>query len=117
MQLSELRRALRVFGQDEKGTGEELYRRLVKAVNSNNLTARASFKGGRPDAYETGVEFKSGIDNLRGGQLVLDILEGNKNKVRWFPSWDSLERLLEKKGRDESILFDSYLSFVVWVTS
>lgn len=93
---------------------QDLYNRLVDIVSKNKKEAEKMIKGGTPDAEQSFVEFKFGRDTLRPNQIILDILKGRNGKVRWLPSWDSLELTLEKKKRDESILFDSYLSYLKW---
>ena len=92
----------------------DLYRALIYRISKNPRGAKKLIKGGIPDAAGASVEFKAGFDVLRPSQLIYDILKGRKGKVRWLPSWDSLELTLEKKRKDESILFDSYLSYLLW---
>lgn len=114
----EIRKALRCLGALAKPTTTILlYERLVKVVNRNKKKSGDSIISGVPDCKRIGVEFKIGIDYLRKDQLIYDILHGRKGKVRWLPSWDSLELWLEKKGRDESLFFDSYLSYLKWCDS
>jgi hypothetical protein len=99
---------------DLKLSISRLYKLLVKSVYNNKERANQLLKGGHPDCRQAFVEFKIGVDYLRGNQLIFDILNGRKGRVRWLPSWDSLELTLEKKGKDQSILFSSYLSYLKW---
>jgi phytoene dehydrogenase-like protein len=112
----EIKRGLKILGVafEKYEPTIRLYRKFAAAVKQNKEKAAALFKGGIPDAAKTGVEFKAGIDSLRAQQLVADILRGRKSRVRWFPSWDSLELMLEGKKKDESTLFGSYFSFIKW---
>jgi hypothetical protein len=111
-----LRLALQSLGL--KSSGEEnvsyLYATLRGAAKCIEIQSPSGRQLGQPDAKESCVEFKIGMDCLRFTQLIYNVFHGDKGKVRWFPSWDSLERLLEKKGRDESLFFNSYLSYLRW---
>jgi hypothetical protein len=89
----------------------KLYYQLVDAVMNRDEKAREILRGGIPDAKDGWVEFKFGIDFLRADQLIADILEGRRSKVRWLPSWDALEKILEG-GVNDSSLFDSYQNFI-----
>jgi len=114
----ELRRSLEKLGLVDSiqpnQSFKSLYKTLIEMVYKDKPKAKELLKGGKPDCHKTLVEFKVGIDFLRGNQLVFDILNGRKGKVRWLPSWDSLELTLEKKKKDKSILFSSYLSYLKW---
>ena len=88
-----------------------LYKKLVEAVNRDKKKAVRVLEGGTPDAVDTYTEYKFGIDGLRASQMILDILGGHKGKVRWIPNYDSLEITL-RGGKNESILFESYLSYL-----
>ncbi len=90
-----------------------LYHELREAVSSNELRAKKVLRGGNPDAREGYVEFKFGIDILRADQLISNILNGDLSKVRWLPSWDALEKILDG-GLNDSSLFDSYYDFITW---
>jgi hypothetical protein len=90
----------------------ELFYLLKRAVKRSKKKFLTEF--GKPDCQGVGVEFKIGIDYLRTTQLLYNVATKNRLKVRWFPSWDSLELMLEGKGEDESLLFDSYLSYLQW---
>lgn len=110
----ELRKALRGLGGIKirlKADTTSLYKELVVAVNKNKEKAKKLLYGGSPDAIGTRTEFKFGLDYLRDAQIILDILNGRKSKLRWVPSYDSLEMTL-RGNKNESILFDSYLSFL-----
>jgi hypothetical protein len=110
----ELRKALRrlVGAQIRLKTDvASLYQELVEAVNDNKTKAKRVFKGGIPDAAELNTEFKFGLDGLRAGQIVLDILGNCHGKIRWIPSYGSLEKTL-RGGENESFSFKSYLSYL-----
>jgi hypothetical protein len=90
-----------------------LYLELREAVGENEAWAREILKGGHPDAREGYVEFKFGVDFLRSDQLISDILDGCRSRVRWLPSYDALEKILQG-GPNDSSLFDSYQSYIIW---
>lgn len=92
---------------------EFLYEHLVVAVKRNKRKAAKKFPHGKPDAFSSGVEFKIGLDRLHSGQLVRDILIGQTTKVRWFPSYDSIERKF-RTNYDKSKVFKSYKDFILW---
>jgi hypothetical protein len=92
---------------------EDLYPLLVTAVKTNRRKAKERFPHGIPDAENFNVEFKVGFDRLHSGQLVRDILFGQRTKVRWFPSYDSIEKKF-KTGVDDSKVFQSYKDFILW---
>jgi hypothetical protein len=111
----ELRKAIRLLIGVQIRTKTDvasLYEELVQAVNKNKIKAKRIFKGGIPDAVGSNVEFKFYLDSLRAAQLVLDILGNCKGKIRWVPSYDSLEKTLSG-GENESRLFDSYLEYLL----
>lgn len=110
----ELRKALKYFGETFNINETDLktsYLKLVASVNKNRKLAKDVIKGGAPDARNSFVEFKFGIDSLRADQLILDILIGRKGKVRWIPSYDDLEKTLRGR-KNRSVLFDSYLTYL-----
>jgi len=113
MTRHELRVAIKLMGGEQKKSITDSYYHLVELVKNNEKKAKKILKGGAPDAIEGLVEFKFGIDSLRSHQLLSDILMKRKGRVRWIPSWDSLEKTLAGE-RNESILFDSYLSYLQW---
>ena len=96
----------------EKLSISSLYMRLREAVDNNKEKARKSFRAGKPDCPNARIEYKIGIDFLRANQLVADILDGMVNKIRWFPSHDSIELMFQNKT-DRSILFESYHNYLV----
>lgn len=91
---------------------QDLYVRAVMLIKNNPEKAKRKFPGGDPDAKELRVEFKIGLDSLRSSQFVQNALSGHKNKIRWFPSYDSVE-LLARGGENGSKLFNSYLEYLI----
>jgi hypothetical protein len=113
---SEIKRAIyEITGErSQRGTSlENLYSLLIEVVKKNRIKAKKKFPHGIPDAEKSGVEFKIGLDRLHAGQLVRNILLGQKTRVRWFPSYDSIEKKFQT-DRDDSKVFQSYKDFILW---
>lgn len=112
---SEIRRVIfEITKERPKGLSlEALYNLMVRVVRENKIKAARKFPHGIPDAEKSNVEFKIGLDRLHAGQLVKNILCGQKFQVRWFPSYDSIEKMFQT-GEDESKVFQSYKEFILW---
>jgi hypothetical protein len=109
----ELGKAISMLGEKlVRDTTKNIYLRLATIINKDKEKARKVLIGGTPDAQETRVEFKFGVDLLRAHQIIFDILKKRTGKVRWLPSYDSLERTLQG-NKNRSILFSSYLSYIM----
>lgn len=114
--ISEMKRAIYEISKQRPArltSLEDVYDILVKVVQSNKRAAKKKFPHGIPDASESNVEFKVGFDRLHAGQFVRNILLGQTAKVRWFPSYDSIEKKFQT-GRDDSKVFQSYKEFILW---
>lgn len=113
---SELRLAIRMITDKDASRLTHLsalYDILRSVVLKHQEKSKKLFPFGLPDAQKLGVEFKIGLDRIHSGQLVKNILSGETFKIRWFRSYDDIERRF-RGGSDRSILFQSYKDFILW---
>lgn len=110
----ELRKAIKILGYVPPVTKSslDLYMYLKKLVLKNIKRSRKVLKGGLPDSVGTSVEFKIGIDYIRANQLILNILEKERFKIRWAKTWEDIENVL-KGFKNTTILFKSYLDYIL----
>jgi hypothetical protein len=114
--VSEIRLVIRSLTKKtlpERIPTDVLYEMMVTVILKDKGKAFKKYPFGIPDASEEGVELKIGFDRLHGSQLVRNVLSGQTFKVRWFESYDDLERTL-RDGQDRSKLFQSYKDFILW---
>jgi hypothetical protein len=114
-QKEQMRHVIRTLGgkTPRAASSKELYSMLVKLVQKDRVTAKRKFPFGIPDAKNLKVELKIGFDRLHKSQFIWNILNGHDCKIRWFPSYDALERAIRGKLGVGKI-FRSYRDFILW---
>ena len=113
---SEMRRIIRILtniNPPKKTKLEVMYDLTVDAVLANRDLALQKYPHGTPDARESRVEFKIGLDRLHDDQFVWNICNGHDSRVRWAQSYDDIEEFLSG-GINRTRLFESYKDFILW---